>query len=223
MPADSTHFPTLLASTIHDIKNSLGIVLQHIQNLTNRYQQDPSLLQLEYETHRINNSLMQLLVLYKIDHNKFSLNIDEYPVSDILADVRAENMPQLQGRQISLSIQCRPEQMLFCDSTLVCSALGTILNNAQRYSRSSIFLSAYQEDGYTCLSIEDDGVGYPESMMEVAHNDLSNIDWVSGNTGLGLHFVSTIAAMHQNNNRQGFVKLDNKSRLNGARFRLFLP
>jgi K+-sensing histidine kinase KdpD len=223
MSTDNQHFTTLLASTIHDIKNSLGIVLQHIRSLSSRYQQDPNLLQLEFETYRINNSLMQLLVLYKVDHNKFSLNIDEYPVSDILAEVRAENMPLLQGRQMSLSIHCPPEQMLFCDNALVCGALGTLLNNAQRYSKHSIFLSAYDEDGFTCLAIEDDGDGYPENMLQANHNDLDNIDWVTGNTGLGLHFVSTIAALHKNNGRQGFIKLDNDSRLGGARFRLFLP
>lgn len=223
MPTDNQHFPTLLASTIHDTKNSLGVVLQHIRHLSDRYHQDPSLLQLEFETNRINNSLMQLLVLYKIDHHKFSLNIDEYPVRDLLSETRAENLPLLQGRHMSLSISCPADLMVFCDSSLICSALGTLLNNAQRYSHDSIYLAAVEEDGYICLSIEDDGEGYPEYMLQAEHNNLSEIDWVTGNTGLGLHFVSTIAALHENNGRQGFIKLDNDSRLGGARFRLFLP
>ncbi len=216
------HFPTLLASTIHDIKNSLSVVLQLTRIFSTKYQSDPDLLQLEFETHRINNSLMQLLVLYKIDHNKFQADIDEHPASDILAEVRAQHILLLEGRHISLSIQCKAD-LLFCDNTLVCNALSTLLNNAQRYSRSSIFLSAYPEGDFICLAIEDDGEGYPAAMLETDPNDLDKIDWISGNTGLGLHFVSTIAALHENNGRQGYIKIDNDSRLGGARFRLFLP
>jgi hypothetical protein len=46
---------------------------------------------------------------------------------------------------------------------------------------------------------------------------------VKGNTGLGLYFVAAIAGFHKNQGKYGYVKIDNLSRMGGARFCLFLP
>jgi hypothetical protein len=56
--------------------------------------------------------------------------------------------------------------------------------------------------------------------------DLGNpvdLNWVNGNTGLGLYFVAAIAGFHKNREKTGFVKIDNQSRIGGARFCLYLP
>jgi len=217
------HFPALLASTVHDIKNSLGVVLQSINDIANKYSKIPELQQLEFETHRVNNSLMQLLVLYKVDTDKFTLDIDEHSVLDILQDVSAQQQALLHGKPIDLSIDCREDLLVFCDYQQICNALATLVNNAQRYCTNRIHLSAQQSDDFICLTLEDDGAGYPENMLNIDLENLDNMDWVTGSTGLGLHFVSTIARLHQNKTLQGFVKIDNNSQLGGARFRLFLP
>jgi signal transduction histidine kinase len=226
MPSKFTqHFPTILASTVHDIKNSLGILQQLIQQIsaTQKDTNNPEIIQLEFEANRMNHSMMQLLVLYKIDSKKFNLDIDEYPVSEILDEVKAQQIPLLQVNHIKLDIQCSDDLMCFCDYTHISNALGTILNNAQRYSHSKVLLSACQIDNYVCFSIEDDGLGYPLELLSFNPSDHSQMDWLTGNTGLGLYFVSTIAELHQNNKNKGYIRIDNNSRLGGARFRLFLP
>lgn len=224
-PKQTHHFSTILASTVHDIKNSLGTLQQLIHQIsaTQKNSKNPDIIQLEFETSRVNHSMMQLLVLYKIDSEKFSLDIDEYPVSEILDEVKAQQAPLLQVNHFELNIQCPDDLMSFCDYTHISNALGTILNNAQRYSRSKILLSAYQQDDFICFSIEDDGQGYPQDLLSIDASDHSQMNWVTGSTGLGLYFVSAITELHQNNDNKGFIKVDNNSRLGGARFRLFLP
>lgn len=167
--------------------------------------------------------MMQLLALYKIDQEKFNLDIDAYPVEDMFEEVVAQQEPLLQMNGMTLASDCPEELMCFCDFTHISNALGTILNNAQRYSRHKILLSAAQERDYVCFAIEDDGAGYARELLELDMADPIRTDWVSGSTGLGLYFVAIIASLHQNGTKRGYIRLDNDSRLGGARFRLFLP
>lgn len=218
-------FPAILASTVHDIKNSLGTLLGLIQHLTqkNDLNQSSDFQQLEFEANRINHSLMQLLVMYKIDSKTFMLAIDEYPVADIIGEARAQQDRLTRLNNVEVRVDYNDDLMCYCDYQIVSNALGSILNNAQRYTRSAILLSAGAEDGYVKFCIEDDGRGYPEHLLNADLGNASDVDWVSGNTGLGLYFVSAIAARHKNKGKSGFVRIDNQSALGGARFSLYLP
>ena len=226
MPHNKIKFPEVLASSVHDIKNSLmtvrGLIMQIAEKQQDSTNQD--FIQLEFETNRMNNSLVQLLELYKIDSAKFSLDIDEHSVFEILQEVKAQQAPLLQLNKIKLTIEYPEDGYCYCDYSHICNALGSILNNAQRYTDTQVRLSSYEEQGFIVFCIEDDGVGYPSQLLSIGlANDNTRSDWIAGSTGLGLHFVSTIAALHSAKNTKGFIKIDNNSALGGARFRLFLP
>lgn len=218
-------FPAILASTVHDIKNSLGIVLELIRQLAvNQLPcENEEFTQLEFEANRINHSLIQLLVMYKIDTSKFGLDIEEYSALDIVNEAIAQQHALAKFKQVQLHVNCDDKLMCYCDFPNICNALGTILNNALRYTRSAIQFSAVQEGEYLKFCIEDDGLGYSEHLLSADLSVGNNMDWVTGNTGLGLYFVAMIASMHKNNGKSGFVSIDNQSSLGGARFSLFLP
>ena len=222
---DQSHFQTILASSIHDIKNSLTMVRELIMQVAAKQQsrKNQDFIQLEFEVNRMNSSLIQLLQLYKIDSDKFSLEIDEYAVTDIFQEIKAQQSPLLKLNKLRFTLDCPENLFCYCDYDHICNALSSILNNAQRYTNSQILLSAYQEQGSVVFCMEDDGEGYPKSMLTVDITDLPANKWVSGSTCLGLYFVATIAKLHQSQGRGGFIKIDNNSVLGGARFRLFLP
>lgn len=218
-------FPAILASSVHDIKNSLTTLRVLIGQLENTHQ-DPKpteFKQLEFETNRMNNSLMQLLTLYKIDLSQFNLTIDEHSAADIVEDVAAQQSTLLSLGNIQLITQCDDDLLCYCDNTLISNALCTLVNNAQRYCKSKILLSVSQEDDYIVFCIEDDGKGYPENLMPSDHKQLPRIDLANGNTGLGLFFTETIAQLHVKGSNRGFIATDNHSQLGGARFKLYLP
>lgn len=217
-------FPTILASTVHDIKNSLSTLLELIrQTLVKQNDCGDDLNQLEFEAARINHSLMQLLVMYKIDSQKFSLLIDEYPAIDIIREAVDQQARLSRLNNIALQIECDEEVMCYCDYPNVSNALAAVLNNALRYTRQTVLISVSEENGYLRIAIEDDGEGYPPHFLNADLNNMADLDWVSGNTGLGLYFVSVIAALHNRGDACGYVQVDNQSRLGGARFNLFLP
>ena len=218
-------FPIILGSTVHDIKNSLGTLLGLIQELASKQSVEhvDEIRQLEFEANRINHNLMQLLVMYKIDSDKFNLIEDEYAVLDLLLEAKAQQdrLPHLQN--IEVRIDCSNDLLCYCDYQQVTNALSTVLNNAQRYSRQFVVISAREVDGYVQFCIEDDGDGYPQHLLSADLSNQTKLDWVTGNTGLGLYFVAAIAKFHKNRDKSGFVKIDNQSSLGGARFSLYLP
>jgi len=221
----SIGFPAILASSVHDIKNSLTALRALLSQLDNAYQ-DPKpteFRQLEFETNRMNNCLMQLLTLYKIDLSQFSLSIDEYSASDLLEDVVAQQSTLLALSNIQLITECHDELFCYCDNALISNALCTLVNNAQRYCRSKVLLSVAQENDYIVFCIEDDGKGYPENLLSPDYKQLPRIDMANGNTGLGLFFTETIAQLHIKGDKRGFIMTDNNSQLGGARFKLYLP
>ncbi len=218
-------FPLILASTVHDIKNSLGSLQGVLQQLAQKLpvQQLDEILKLEFEASRINHSLMQLLVMYKIDSRKFSLHIDEYPAIDLINEAKAQLGSVQADDAIQVIIECSEDLICYCDQQYVTNALGTILNNARRYTKSTVIISAGQQDDYIRFCIEDDGKGYPEHLLKADLSNPAELDWVKGNTGLGLYFVSAIAGFHKSRDKTGYVNIDNCSRIQGARFNLFLP
>lgn len=221
----SIGFPAILASSVHDIKNSLTALRALLSQLDNAYQ-DPKpteFRQLEFETNRMNNCLMQLLTLYKIDLSQFSLSIDEYSASDLLEDVVAQQSTLLALSNIQLITECHDELFCYCDNALISNALCTLVNNAQRYCQSKVLLSVAQENDYIVFCIEDDGKGYPENLLSPDYKQLPRIDMANGNTGLGLFFTETIAQLHIKGDKRGFIMTDNNSQLGGARFKLYLP
>ncbi len=219
------NFSTILGCSVHDMKNSLGIIQDLVSQLAKdtRHSDNPQFGQLEFESNRMNNILMQLLVLYKIDHARFSLNIDEYPAEDLLNEAVAQQEVLLALNSIAIEVECEADLYCYCDFNIITSALGTILNNAQRYARQKILFSAKKQGQFLILSIEDDGEGYPETFFQRQESVQSQVDFNTGSTGLGLFFAQTIAAMHSSENEHGSIAIDNNSVLGGARFRLFLP
>ena len=161
--------------------------------------------------------------MYKIDSHKFGLAIDEYPAIDLVNEAISQQVRLLQLNHIDIRIECNENLMCYCDYQQISNALGNILNNAQRYTRNAILISVRIENDYLEFCVEDDGEGYPEHLLEADLNNPVDLDWVTGNTGLGLYFVSAIANFHKNKDKVGFVRIDNQSRLGGARFCLFLP
>ncbi|MCX7102492.1 MAG: HAMP domain-containing sensor histidine kinase, partial [Methylobacter sp.] len=159
----------------------------------------------------MNNSLMQLLILYKIDLSQFSPTIDEHRAGEILEDIAAQQSTLLSLGNVQLITQCDNELLCYCDNTLISSALCTLVNNAQRYCLTKVLLSATQEGDYVVFCIEDDGYGYPENLISSDYKQLPQMDLSTGNTGLGLFFTDTIAKFHVQGEKSGFITTDNNS------------
>ncbi|RYY75712.1 MAG: HAMP domain-containing histidine kinase [Gammaproteobacteria bacterium] len=221
-------FSFVLASSVHDMKNSLGMLLNTLAEVMEQYppQNDghaKSYAVLEYEAARINSELIQLLSLYRLDHDQIQVHIDEYFVLDLLSEQLARNHELLQMKKISLVVECDESLVGYFDHDLVGGVLNNIIVNCARYSKAQLKISAAQTSDGLCIVIEDDGPGYPEDMLNASTFAESRTNFANGRPHLGLLFANKVALMHRNKSRQGSINLSNKSSTGGGCFKLFLP
>ena len=218
-------FSMVIASAVHDMKNSLGMLLNSLDELRDELpqaQQSQRFNTLQYEAQRVHGDLIQLLGLYRMQQKTLSAHIEEHFVGDFLDEQLAQHQVLTGARGLDLQLQTDADTGYF-DRELVGGVLNNILNNAIRYTRTAIRVSAREQDGYLVLAVEDDGAGYPAHMREVPEQRLQGIDFSTGSTSLGLYFAARIAGMHQNAQRSGEIKLSNGGQLGGGVFEIWLP
>ncbi|WP_336368486.1 sensor histidine kinase [Marinobacter sp. C2H3] len=219
-------FSMVLASAVHDMKNSLGMLLNSIDELRN--QNEPSLAgsrsfnTLQYEAERMHNDLVQLLGIYRLGENNLSAHMEEHYVPDFLGEHLARHTPLLDGLSIEHEIDAE-EINGFFDADLLTGVLNNTINNAIRYTRSRIRLTARQDEDFLVIGVEDDGQGYPESMQYSGTPDFKALDFKSGSTSLGLFFASSVAKLHTEGQRTGAIRLRNGGSLGGGIFEIWLP
>ena len=219
-------FSMVLASAVHDMKNSLGMLLNSLDEL--RREQNDSLSEspkfntLQYEAERMHNDLVQLLGIYRLGENNLSAHIDEHFLPDFLSEHMARHTPLLEGLGIGLELEADDINGFF-DEDLLTGVLNNTLNNALRYTRTKIRLSASKRDGYMVIAVEDDGDGYPDSMQHNGTPDFKTLDFKSGSTSLGLFFASSVASLHTEGERTGSIRLHNGGSLGGGIFEIWLP
>ncbi len=221
-------FSSVMANSVHDIKNSLSLLLSSLDKFSDDWPDPPpektvQINELRYETRRINSGLIQMLALYKAEYQDFTTNIQEVDIDELLLEMELENRELLGQKGITLQIENEWLGLGFMDCELVKSVLNSLINNAYRYSESELLLKAYPDGPYLVLAVLDDGEGYPQSTVDQQATQRTGLNLITGSTGLGLHFAAMIARLHHSKQLRGHIKLDNGGIGGGGRFRLFLP
>jgi K+-sensing histidine kinase KdpD len=221
-------FASVLASTVHDMKNSLCMLIQSTELIQQESQQlsgsaCDELARLNYEANRLNSNLLQLLSLYRLERNQLPVQIDEYCLSDITDEILLKNQFFTKQRQLQFDIEQAEGLCWFFDYDLIINLLNDAVANALRYCTSRILLVVTQQNHCLCVEVHDDGPGFPDFMLNSDNTNMNTPDLANSHTGLGIFFAKLIAAAHINKGRQGNVNLCNGGRLGGGIFRLTLP
>lgn len=221
-------FSLIIASAVHDMKNSLGMLLNSLDTLCDDLPEakkdELNTATIRYEAERVNSFLVQLLGLYKLENQGLSLHIDEYFVSDLLEEQQAHYQDLLNNRGIELKVDVANDLNWYFDRELILGIINNALNNAARYTQQRIDLLGYIEDEQLVIEVHDDGPGYPQAMLEADPAEINNnINFKTGSTSLGLYFATMVARMHEQAGRHGEVELSNGGRLGGSVFKVSLP
>ena len=225
---ESINFSAVLGAAVHDMKNSLCLLMQSIENLEQSLTETnplsrKHLASAHYEAARLNTGLVQLLSLYRAGLDNLPVNIDEHYIEDLVDDVLTNNESYLNHKNMILEVSQSADLVWYLDADLIIILLNDVLINAMRYSQKKILLSIYNQDQKLVFKVEDDGPGYPPSMLEANNFSMQHFDISQGRTGLGLFFARLIAQAHTKGETKGTISLENNGSLGGSVFVLTLP
>lgn len=220
-------FSMVMASSVHDMKNSLSMLLHSLElisdELPEEMKKSGKVATLQYEAERVNNDLIQLLGVYRLENDKLSVHIDEHYIRDFLEEQAARYEVLLNSRSISLSIECEDDLIGYFDRDMTAGIINNTLTNAARYTNDKITLKAYHDGHNTVFEIADNGSGYPASMCNAPGKIFKGIDFETGSTSLGLYFAYQVARLHKQGDQIGSIELENGGDLGGGIFRISLP
>ena len=219
---------SFLASSVHDMKNSVSMLIGGLDKTLAAADSEnlaaySELVQMNHEIKRINSNLIQLLTLYKLGEEIYPFDPQSVCVEDFLHSLSAQNSELLKSHDITLEIHAESDLHWYFDEDLISGVVSNALNNAMRYTSGCIRLIANNNEGMLELRIEDNGSGYPASMLQESIDNMRGVDFQGGSTGLGLYFSAMVARLHHNHGRWGDVMLENGGSLEGGCFVLHLP
>ena len=230
MALEDISFTDLIASSIHDMKNSLNVQISELEKIAglSRASGDKSTFEdlgkVIYQANRMNSNLIQLLSLYKLGKAIYPTDVTEHSIAEVIQEAVARNQSIFEFKGLSISVDCPEDCYWYIDRDLIAGVLINAMNNAYAYTVDKIRVAACVVDGFLQLRVEDNGRGYPQSMLigdGVALNKSTN--FLNGSTGLGFYFSSQVAQLHTNGSRQGSLTIENGGAYGGGCFVVKLP
>jgi len=221
-------FSLAFGSAVHDVRNSVGLLLHTLDefmasNPPQNEEESQRAVVLNYEASRINNDMMQLPSIYRLENQRLFSSIEEALVKDFIDDSLLAHEILLTMKQVDVELDCDPDLCWYFDPSLLRSVFSNVIVNTIRYTEDKMRIAVELVDDYLRLSIEDNGRGFPDELCKEPGEFLTRINFNTGSTGLGLYFSAKVAEMHKNKDRAGYIEVDNNSTLGGGAFRLYIP
>jgi signal transduction histidine kinase len=121
------------------------------------------------------------------------------------------------GRGLAIEADVDPDRFVRCQREDLDEMLGNLLDNACKWGRSRVTLTAAPDAGLVVFTVDDDGPGLEATKRQVALQRGVRLDEASPGSGFGLAIVRELAELYG-----GSIALTD-SPLGGLRARLELP
>lgn len=227
--------PTLvnyMASTAQDMKTSLDMMSEALEAMPpgQAARQEPIYSQLVHSldyTARLNDSLVQWISLYR-QGKRASLFRPQVQGVDVLVHLfLAQERIPMRYRGITLDTAFDPDLVWEYDVAMLCGVLHHAAHNALHYAKGRIRLAIVQVDEVLEIRIEDDGPGFPQSMLDAGAAAMSGmyrgVNFATRSTGLGLYFSREVVDLHCHFGKRASVRLENGGAYGGGCFIIIVP
>jgi signal transduction histidine kinase len=231
---DAPELSLFLASTAHDMKNSISVLSGTLERLLvdaspQTESAYPQMAHMLYQTRRLNDNLMQLLALYKqVGTPAYPFDVQPLELGQLVDQVVALERVLLASRGLKLELDYDAGLVWHLDEDLIVGVLAHAINNAVHYTCDTVRLAlGATADGWLEIRVEDNGPGYPPALLKAgaiaARDRAGGMNFLTNSAGLGLYFSNEVARMHRHRDRHGTVRLENGGWYGGGCFILRLP
>lgn len=218
-----------VANVSHELKTPIGAISVLAETLLDV--DDPDVAKrlagrLQSESLRLATTVDDLLTLARIESGE-QMRVVDVPVVDLFTAVANRLAVQSEERSIALDFVVEPSGLVVRgDRVQLISGIGNLVDNAVKYSEhgSTVVVTASASgapDSGVVLSIEDEGIGIPESDLDRIFERFYRVDRGrgrdTGGTGLGLSIVRHVVRNHN-----GTIKVTSEEGV-GTTFVMALP
>jgi two-component system CheB/CheR fusion protein len=193
----------------HQLRTPATAVKQYVGMLSQGYagavsEEQVAMLDIAYRSNERQLEIIEdLLRVAKVDAGKVYLQKSSYDIVEQIESVISGQTILFKSRDQTVVFNKPQERInIYSDHKLISMVLDNILDNAGKYSQNGavITIMLKQKNGYTSVSIHDDGVGISKKDMDKLFKKFVRIDnslstSVKG-TGLGLYWAKKILDLH---------------------------
>lgn len=218
-----------LAMLSHELRNPLAAVLNATNLMDEIGVPTPPLEEakevIEHNVRHVARILDDLLDVSRITNDKINLHKEVVDLSSLMIDVAECVQHRMEEKHQELHVR-QPSQPLYVEGDVgrLQQMQVNLLVNASKYTGENgrIEFSVFPDGDDAIITVEDDGVGIPESLrkriFEPFVQSEQTLDRSQGGMGLGLTLVSKVALAHG-----GSVGVESEGSQQGSKFSVVLP
>lgn len=151
---------------------------------------------IDKEAERLTRLINDILVLSNIESNLIA-DVDEFEPSSVIEEVLNIMRKSAVNRNVKLEFKNNNNERILGDRDKFYQLGLNLIENAIKYSKDTsgqVEVLSYNEDGYYCLIVQDNGIGIPREDISRIFERFYRVDKSrkKGGTGLGLAIVKHI-------------------------------
>lgn len=151
------------------------------------------------EVSRLTDLVNDLLQMSRNEVNSKRLEMANIDVEHLVNHVVSSIKPRVKEKQIDFVVDVHADRV-YGDFNALVQVLLNLLDNACTYGKSRIRLKVSEDDSYTIMKVEDDGIGLTQEqasrIFERFYRTDESRNKNSGGTGLGLAIVKDLVDSH---------------------------
>jgi len=222
-----------LAVLAHELRNPLAPIRNslHILKLADRREgsTEEIVAMMDRQVDHMVRLVDDLMEVSRITRGKILLQRERIDVGAVIRGAIEASRPLIEAAGHHLTLTLPPEPLLVeGDAFRLSQVVANLLNNAAKYTEPGgrIWLSAEAQEGesgsWAAISVRDNGIGIPVSMLSRVFELFTQIDRHSdlaqGGLGIGLALVKSLVEMHG-----GTVEARSEGPSRGSEFTIRLP
>ncbi|WP_041450109.1 two-component system histidine kinase PnpS [Amphibacillus xylanus] len=217
-----------VANVSHELKTPVTSIKGFAETMLDDDSIDPEMLRkfltiIYKESDRLQSLIHDLLELSKLERDEFKINLNRINFSSIVRESVTIVKDMANKRNVELILDVNDDLNLTGDEQRLKQVILNLLYNAISYSKKDgkVHVSAYKNQQWLTLTVKDNGIGIPESLIGRIFERFYRVDQgrsrETGGTGLGLAIVKHIVEAHD-----GFIEVDSQYGV-GSTFTINLP
>ena len=199
----------VFANITHELKTPLAMLLSPLELMIHgdmgRFseEQQATIRSMYRNALKLLKMIGDILDLSKLAESRIRLNVEQLDLVEYLAGLVAQIQPLAQRKGVELTFEADTESTdVWCDQDRMERVFINLLSNAAKFAPlgGHILVTLTEEDSEVCVSVADDGPGFPPELAERIFERFYQVDMAStrkhGGSGIGLALAHDLVELH---------------------------